>query len=68
MVIAATYMGVNCQIVRLIFDGCVVQAHAKLANLLDVIGLQADLRCEGGVAVHAPGAVVELDVAASRFV
>ena len=68
MIVTAAYMGVDYQIVGLAFDSCIVQAHAKLAYLLDVNGLQTGFCCEILVAVDTPSTVIELDVTASCFV
>ena len=66
VVIAAAYVGVNHEVFGRAFDSGVVQRYAELAHLLDIDGLHARFRHEIGVAVNAPRAVVELNVAATR--
>ena len=66
MVVAAAYVRVDDQIVGLVRDGGVVERHAQLAHLLQVDRAHAGFGNKIGIAVDAPGAVIKLDVAATR--
>ena len=65
VVVAAAHVGVDHEVFGRALDGGIVQRHAELAHLLDINGLHARFRHEIGVAVNAPGAIIELDVAAT---
>ena len=63
VVVAAADVRVHHEVGRLALERRVVEGHAQLGDLLDVRVLHAGLGHEVTVAVDAPGAVVELDVA-----
>ncbi len=65
MIVAAAYVRVDNQVGGFALDNSIVQGHAQLAYLLDVHCLHTRFGHEVGVAVNAPGAVVELDVTAT---
>ena len=68
VVVAAAHVRVNDEVVGLALDGGVVERHAQLAHLLQVNRAHASLGHKVGIAIDAPGAVIKLDVAATRCV
>ena len=68
VVVATAHVCVNDKVIGLTLDSRIVECHAQLAHLLQVDRAHAGFGDKIGIAVDTPGAVIELDVAATRSV